>query len=81
MTAKNWIRWTLLAPILTLIISGCSLMGEKVKQIEVSSKPIEIEIIQPSMPRAIDLKEPGWHVVSTAKIAIGAKSFLLMRMK
>ena len=45
-------------------------MGTKqVKQIEVSSKPIEIEIIQPSMPRAIDLKEPVWHVVSTAKIA------------
>ena len=39
------------------------------KKIEVSSKPIEIEIIQPSMPRSIDLKEPFWHVVSTAKIA------------
>ena len=70
MTAKNWIRWTLLAPILTLTISGCSLMGNMgTKEIKVSSKPIEIDIIQPSMPRAIDLKEPVWHVVSTAKIA------------
>ena len=34
-----------------------------------SSKPIQIDIIQPSMPRNIDLKEPVWHVVSSAKIA------------
>jgi hypothetical protein len=39
------------------------------KKIEVSSKPIEIDIIQPTMPRNIDLKDPQWHVVSTAKIA------------
>ena len=39
------------------------------KQVEVISKPIEIEIIQPSMPRAIDLKEPYWYVVSEAVIA------------
>jgi len=38
------------------------------KQIEVSSKPIEIDIIQPTMPRQIDLKDPVWHVVSSAKI-------------
>lgn len=67
MIAKSLIRWTILAPILILTISGCSLFGTK--QIEVSSKPIEIEIIQPTMPRSIDLKEPEWHVVSTAKIA------------
>jgi len=39
------------------------------KKIEVSSKPIEIDIIQPTMPRNIDLKDPTWHVVSSAKIA------------
>jgi|TARA_B100001964_G_scaffold245674_1_gene334661 hypothetical protein len=39
------------------------------KKIEVSSKPIEIDIIQPTMPRNIDLKDPKWHVVSSAKIA------------
>ena len=38
------------------------------KQVEVISKPIEIKIIQPSMPRAIDLKEPYWYVVSEAVI-------------
>ena len=66
MIAKNSIRWIILAPILTLIISGCSMFGTK--KIEVSSAPIEIDIIQPSMPREIDLKEPVWHVVSSAKI-------------
>ncbi len=67
MTVKNSIRWMIPALILTLTISGCAGFGAK--KIEVSSKPIEIEIIQPSMPRNIDLKEPMWHVVSTAKIA------------
>ena len=69
MIVKNLTRWMILAPILTLIISGCSLLGGKTKPIVVSSAPIEIEIIQPTMPRSIDLKEPYWHVVSTAKIA------------
>ena len=67
MTVKNLTRWIILAPILILTISGCSMFGTK--QIEVSSKPIEIDIIQPTMPREIDLKEPQWHVVSSAKIA------------
>ena len=66
MTVKSLTRWTILAPILILTISGCSMFGTK--QIEVSSKPIEIDIIQPAMPRNIDLKDPKWHVVSTAKI-------------
>ena len=39
------------------------------KQVEVVSKPIEIEIMQPTMPRAIDLKEPYWYVVSEAKVS------------
>ena len=38
------------------------------KQVEVITKPIEIEIIQPTMPREIDLKEPYWYVVSEAVI-------------
>ena len=67
MIVKNSIRWMIPALILTLITSGCSLMGTK--EIKVSSKPIVIDIIQPTMPRTIDLKEPMWHVVSTAKIA------------
>ena len=67
MIVKNLTRWIILAPILILTISGCSMMGTK--EIKVSSAPIEIDIIQPTMPREIDLKEPYWHVVSSAKIA------------
>ena len=66
MTVKSLTRWTIPALISTLIISGCSTFGTK--PITVSSKPIQIDIIQPTMPRNIDLKEPVWHVVSTAKI-------------
>ena len=38
------------------------------KQVEVITKPIEIEIIQPTMPSGIDLKDPYWYVVSEAVI-------------
>ena len=52
---------------LILIISGCSLKGTK--QIEVSSKPIEIDIMQPDLPRPVQLTAPKWWVVSEARIA------------
>jgi|TARA_R110000803_G_scaffold168695_1_gene231746 hypothetical protein len=41
---------------------SCSLIPSK--QIEVISKPIERTIVQPILPRQIDLKEPYWYVVS-----------------
>ena len=66
MTVKNWIHWITL-PVILILTTSCASWGTK--QVEVSSKPIQIDIIQPTMPRAIDLKEPVWHVVSTAKIA------------
>ena len=66
MTVKNWTRWTTLLLISTLTISGCSLIPTK--KVEVVSKPLEIDIIQPTMPRNIDLKEPKFYVVSEAKI-------------
>ena len=66
MTVKNWTRWTTLILISTLTISGCSLIPTK--KVEVVSKPLEIDIIQPTMPRNIDLKEPKFYVVSEAKI-------------
>jgi len=53
----------------SLTLSGCSMFGGKTKQIEVVSKPIEIDIMQPNLPRDIDLIEPTWYVVSEAKIA------------
>ena len=68
MIAGNWIRLTILPAILILIISGCSSFGGT-KPITVSSKPIDIKIIQPAMPRGIDLEDIKWHVVSTAPIA------------
>ena len=66
MTVKNWTRWTTLILISTLTISGCSLIPTK--KVEVVSKPLEIDIIQPTMPRNIALKEPKFYVVSEAKI-------------
>jgi len=38
------------------------------KEVEIISKPIEIEIMQPQLPRAINLIEPQWYVVSEAVI-------------
>ena len=66
MTVKNSIVWTTLLTI-SILTSSCSLLGTRL--IETSSKPIEIDIIQPSMPRNIDLKDPKWHVVSSKTIA------------
>ncbi len=60
-------RLKTIASVLALLtISGCSLLGPK--QVEVITKPIKIDIVQPTMPRAIDLKEPKWYVVSDAVI-------------
>ncbi len=67
MIAKNWTRWTTLLLISTLTISGCSLLPNK--KVEIVSKPLEIDIMQPTMPRNIDLKEPRFYVVSEAKIS------------
>lgn len=50
----------------TTLISGCSIFGTK--QIEVVSKPVQIDIIQPDLPRPINLTEPQWYVVSEARI-------------
>jgi hypothetical protein len=63
MILKNY---TVLA-ILLLTTSGCSLLGTK--NIEVISKPIEIEIMQPDLPRPVELQAPNWYVVSEARIA------------
>lgn len=62
----------LIAVLLTLsMTSGCStirdLMNPPVK-IETITKTVERKIVQPQMPRAIDLKEPGWIVVSDKNI-------------
>jgi len=52
--------------LIPIVLSSCSLLGQR--QVEVVTKPVQIEIAQPTMPRPIDLKEPKWYVVSDAKI-------------
>ena len=48
------------------VISGCSLLQPK--EVEIITKPIELDIVQPVLPRPLNLKEPKWYVVSDAKI-------------
>ena len=67
MIHKNFIILT----ILTLAISGCSMMGSK--KVEIVSKPIEIDIIQPDLPRPVQLTAPKWYVISVAIITIPCK--------
>ena len=52
--------------LIPIVLSSCSILGQR--QVEVVTKPVQIEIAQPTMPRPIDLKEPKWYVVSDAKI-------------
>ena len=51
---------------LALTISGCSIFGPR--EVEVKTVPIKLDIVQPVLPRPLDLKEPKWYVVSDAKI-------------
>lgn len=62
MTAK-----LLASLILLTFLSGCSIFGAK--EVEIVTKPVEIEILQPTLPRPIDLANPKWYVVSEAPIA------------
>ena len=43
---------------LILITSACAS-----RSVEVISKPIEIDIVQPNLPRGLELREPYWYVV------------------
>ena len=52
---------------LVIILSSCSLLPTK--QIEVKSAPIQLDIIHPEMPRAVNLGVPKLYVVSEAVIA------------
>ena len=51
-----------------LTISGCSLLQQSPREVEIITKPVKVDIIQPVLPRAINLKEPKWYVVSDTKI-------------
>ena len=52
---------------LVLTISSCSLLPTK--KVEIVSKPLEIDIMQPDLPRPLQLTAPQWWVVSEARIA------------
>lgn len=75
MTQKNFLILTCL----TLVISGCSILGTK--KVEVVSKPIEIDIMQPALPRPLELTAPKWFVVSEAKIVNPCKKSLSFEPK
>ncbi len=45
-----------------IMVCSCSLIPTK--EIQVTSKPLDRTIVQPVMPREIDLKEPMWIVVT-----------------
>ena len=47
---------------ISMMACSCSLIPTK--QIQVSAKPIERKIVQPIMPREIDLKQPEWIAVT-----------------
>ena len=51
-----------------LTLSGCSLLQMPPREVEIISKPVQIDIVQPTMPRPLNLKEPKWYVVSDRKI-------------
>ena len=74
MIAKNWTRWTTLLLISTLTISGCSLIPTK--KVEIVSTPIEIDILQPDLPRPVQLTAPKWWVISEARITNPCKKVL-----
>jgi len=49
-----------------ILISSCSIFGTK--KVEVVSKPVQLDIIQPTLPRPLELDVPKWYVVSEAII-------------
>ena len=62
MIQKNFINLLCL----TLLISSCSLIPTR--GIEINSTPVKIDILQPDLPRPVELTAPKWFVVSEAKI-------------
>ena len=49
-----------------MMACSCSLIPTK--KVEIVTAPIERKIVQPILPREIDLKEPYWYVVSEKNI-------------
>ena len=60
-------------------LSSCSLIPTKT--VEIVSKPLEIEIMQPDLPRPVELPAPKWFVVSEARIVNPCKRTLSFEPK
>ena len=71
-------KFTILT-LLALTISGCSILGTK--KVEVVSKPVQLDIIQPTLPRPLDLTPPKFYVVSEARIANPCKKSISFEPK
>ena len=52
--------------VVSILVSSCSLIPSR--EVEIITKPVDRVIVQPVMPREIDLKEPYWYVVSQANL-------------
>jgi uncharacterized protein YihD (DUF1040 family) len=52
----------------TLLMTGCSFLPKPPQEVKIITKPVERQIAQPVLPRAIDLKEPYWYVVSNENL-------------
>jgi len=60
----SWKTLSKSAVMLTVLIMACSCSLLPTREIQVTAKPIERKIVQPVMPRAIDLKELQWMTVT-----------------
>jgi len=61
------LKKTVAVLMISMMVSSCSLLPSR-QQVDIITKPIERQIVQPIMPREIDLKEPYWYVVSDKNV-------------
>jgi len=60
----SWKTLSKSAVMLTVLMMACSCSLLPTREIQVSAKPIERKIVQPVMPREIDLRELQWMTVT-----------------
>ena len=61
------LKKTVATSIVLMMACSCSLIPSK-QSVEIIAKPIQRTIVQPILPREIDLKDPYWYVVSDKNI-------------
>jgi len=64
-TALNKI---VVSTLVLVLLSGCSFLRAPPREVEITTVQIRTPIRQPVLPRAIDMKDPEWYVVSNANI-------------